>query len=144
MVFCKQNIHQNLSFYKPISLQNLIFFKVFDSKILFSKNIALRNKLSRKLLKRQFLHFSGVKWPKKWFFFILKSKSPKKWFFKTSFTWKSVALLKFVIKIWRVVKRMFQNPTRCKVSDSKNEELCKNWIKIWLILKIFIQNLRSC
>ena len=47
-------------------------------------------------------------------------------FYFSSKTW-SVAkkLLTFLIKIWLVVKRMFQNLTCCKISVSENDELIK-------------------
>ena len=56
--------------------------------------------------------------------------SKKAWCCGTSFKWKSVTLLKFPFKTWCVVNRMFQNLTRCKIADTKNDELCKDHQKI--------------
>ena len=57
--------------------------------------------------------------------------------------WKK--LLKFLIKVWHVVKRMFRNLTCCINSDSKNDELFKvdwksekfwnSWFKVWRVVK---------
>ena len=54
-----------------------------------------------------------------------------------------------MIKIWRVVKTMFQNLTCCKISDSKNDELLKvdyksdvfwkSWFKVWRAVKNLFQ-----
>ena len=79
--------------------------------------------------------------------------SKKAWCFETSFTWKSVALLKFPFKTWSVVKNVFQNLTRCKVSDTKmtgclkltkNLLLLKVLIRIWRIVENFFQDLIFC
>ena len=103
-------------------IRNLTLFKFFDSKdVYFCQNTTLRNKLSKNVGKRHFWNFYGVNWPKSNKFFE-SDLSKFIWFFKMSSTWKTVALLKFLFKIWRVIKRMFHNPTRCKKSDSKNDE----------------------
>ena len=132
-------------------IQNLFFPEISDSKHVFFQNIALRNKLSKKVGKRQLWHFNGVKWQKKRFF---ESKLSKKaWCFETSVTWKSVALLKFPSKTWCVVKKMFQNLTCCKVYDTKmtgwvkltkNLLLLKDLIRIWRIVENFFQDLIFC
>ena len=132
-------------------IQNLFFLEVSDSKHVFFQNIALRNKLSKKVGKRQLWHFNGVKWQKKRFF---ESKLSKKaWCFETSLTRKSVALLKFPSKTWCVVKKMFQNPTRCKVSDpkmtvcvklTKNLLILKVLIRIWRVVENLFQDLIFC
>ena len=79
--------------------------------------------------------------------------SKKAWCFETSLTWKSVALLKFPSKTWCAVKKMFQNLTRCKVSDTKktgwvkltkNFLLLKDLIRIWRIVENFFQDLIFC
>ena len=54
-------------------------------------------------------------------------------------------MLNFLIEVWLVVKRMFQNLTCCKNSDSKNYELFKvdwksekfriSWFKVWRVVK---------
>ena len=132
-------------------IQNLFFLEISDSMHVFFQNIALKNKLSKKVGKRQLWHFNGVKWQKKRFFEIKLSK--KAWCFETSLTWKSVALLKFPSKTWCVVKKMFQNLTRCKVSDTKmtgwvkltkNLLLLKDLIRIWRIVENFFQDLIFC
>ena len=79
--------------------------------------------------------------------------SKKAWCFETSLTWKSVALLSFPFKTWCVVKKMFQNLTRCEVSDTKmtgcvkltkNLLLLKVLIRIWRIVENFFQDLIFC
>ena len=132
-------------------IQNLFFLEISDSKHVFFQNIALRNKLSKKVGKSQLWHFNGLKWQKKRFF---ESKLSKKaWCFETSLTWKSVALLSFPFKTWCVVKKMFQNLTRCEVSDTKmtgcvkltkNLLLLKVLIRIWRIVENFFQDLIFC
>ena len=86
--------------------------------------------------------------------------SKRIWLFKMSFTWTAVALLNIMFKIWRVVKRMFQNLTLSKNCDSKNDELVdltkiltyfdfldsksdallKTFFEIWFFSKVLIGN----
>ena len=103
------------------------FFSKFPIQRMFSfKNIALRINLSEKEGNLKF-DILTMYIEKK----IFESKLSKKaWCLGTSFTWKSVTLLKFPFKTWCVVNRMFQNLTRCKISDTKNDELCKVHQKI--------------
>ena len=51
------------------------FFSKFSIQSIFFRNIALRNKLSKKVGKRQLWHFNGVNWQKK---DILKANCPRK------------------------------------------------------------------
>ena len=110
-------------------IQNMTFFKIFDSKDVFflqkqrNRN-KLRNKVPKKVRKHVFRHFKCVNWPKNNKIFE-RELSKQFWFFKMSFTWTAVALLNIMVKIWRVVKRMFQNLTLFRNSDSKNDELCR-------------------
>ena len=121
-------------------IQKLIFLKVFDSKHFFSKNIALRKNLSKKVGKRQFWHFNGVIWPKKRHFEIKLTK--KGWCFETSFTSKSVALLKFDFQTWCVVKGCFKIWHSVELPIQKMTN-CIKLTKNWLILKILIRIWRS-
>ena len=102
----------------------------------FSKNIALRINFSKKEGNLKF-DILTMYIEKKFF----ESKLSKKaWCLGTSFTWKSVTLLKFPFKTWCVLNRMFQNLTRCKISDTKNDELCKVLQKIVLFWRTWFES----
>ena len=116
------------------------FFSKFPiQRMFFSKKIALRINLSKKEGNLNF-DILTMYFEKKNF----ESKLSKKaWCCGNSFTWKSVTLLKFPFKTWCVVNRMFQNLTRCKISDTKNDELCKVHQKILHFEKLD-SNLTHC
>ena len=118
-------------------VHNLIFLENFDSKHVFFRNNALRNKLSKKVGKRQLWHFNGVNWQKKRFF---ESKLSKKaWYFETSFMWNCVALSKFPFKAdvwWKIcfkishsVKSPLQKLTSCV-------KLTKNCLFLKILIRI--------
>ena len=110
----------------------------------FSKNTPLRNKLSKKVGKRQIWHFNNVNCQRKKIFGSKLSK--KSWCFETSFTWKSVALLEFPFKTWCVLKRCFKIRHAVKLPIQKMTICCKlnkNWLIYKTLIRIwrFVKNL---
>ena len=82
--------------------------------------------------------------------YILESKlSWNFWCFETRFTWKSVALLKFLFQTWCVVKGCFKIWHAVELAIQKMTsciKLTENWlflkilIRIWRFVKILLQN----
>ena len=109
----------------------------FFSKKLIQNSFSLKTtffgKLFQECTKNQLWRFKGVHWLAKRFF---ESAFYKRfWFSKNSCSLKSDALEKSWFKFWRYVeiqfknrqdlKSLIQNLTRCKNTDSKNDELCE-------------------
>ena len=119
-------------------IQNLIFNKVFDSKyVFFSKNIAHRSKLSKKVGKRQFWHFNNVNWQRKKI--VWKQIVQERLMLRNQFHVKICCLVKIYVPNLMCGKRMFWNLTRGKTSDTKKKTSCIKLTRNWFILKILIR-----
>ena len=129
-------------------LQNFWSKKFFIKK----KNNFFRNNFSNDAQKSQLWRFFGVNWPDKLFFgsqFSKKNRFSNHTFFIED--WCVVNILTQVLTLcWNALeksttwKKFVSKMTRCKVSDSKIEELfkvglkydmfSKSWFKVWCVV----------
>ena len=100
------------------STSNAFYF--LQSKIWHVMKFSIQNHAPKKHKKCKICHFAGVKWAKSWLLGAKKSQNLTWW---KIFNSKSNALYFFQSKIWRVLKPLNQNLTRCENLVSKSDGL---------------------